>query len=264
MANTLAARIAKASDELGGALRADKQNTQGGGYWYISADKILDRAGGVLAKNGVALIPSLANYDVQTLQTAGGKSSYAVTVNFAMTISDGETTLEFPWIGMGVDYGAVDKALYKAITSGHKYFLMKLLNVGAGNEDSEHEAPPVESNSAQKSAAPPATVKPNGAVSNGKSAVFRSFMATGNEMFGEDWAAARHWLIERYTTKATPDNIRRSANDLTDAEIKTLAADMAKWNGKLVEMWQARRAELDSISVKSAPEMNPDGAAVTA
>jgi hypothetical protein len=29
--------------------------------------------------------------------------------------------------------------MYKAITSGHKYYLMKLLNIGEGNEDGEHD-----------------------------------------------------------------------------------------------------------------------------
>jgi hypothetical protein len=141
MTTTLAARIAKASKELGGALAPDKQNKQGGGYWYVTADKILDKAGGALADNGIAVIPAVVGYDVNGGQANSGAKSFVVTVNFMMTITDGETQMDIPWVGMGVDYSAVDKALYKAITSGHKYFLMKLLNVGAGDEnnDSEHE-----------------------------------------------------------------------------------------------------------------------------
>jgi hypothetical protein len=139
---TLAERIAKASKELGGALQPDKQNKQGGGYWYVTADKILDRAGGALADNGVAVVPSIIGYDTGGAQANSGSKSFIVTVNFMMTITDGETTMDVPWVGMGVDYSAIDKALYKAVTSGHKYFLMKLLNVGAGNEDGEHEEHP--------------------------------------------------------------------------------------------------------------------------
>jgi hypothetical protein len=142
MTTTLAARIAKASKELGGALAPDKQNKQGGGYWYITADKLLDRAGGALADNGVSIVPAIIGYDVNGGQANSGAKSFVVTVNFMMTITDGETSMDIPWVGMGVDYSAVDKALYKAITSGHKYFLMKLLNVGAGNEDGEHESHP--------------------------------------------------------------------------------------------------------------------------
>jgi phage gp16-like protein len=79
-------------------------------------------------------------------------------------------------------------------------------------------------------------------------------MALGNDTFGADWQQARHWLIERYTTKHTPENIRRSAKDLTPDELTAIRADMAKWNGRLVEMWQARRAELDAITVGDAVE----------
>jgi hypothetical protein len=62
-------------------------------------------------------------------------------VRFEFVITDGETNLNATWFGRGTDYGAVDKAVYKAVTSGHKYFLMKLLNIGVGNEDSEHDEP---------------------------------------------------------------------------------------------------------------------------
>jgi hypothetical protein len=53
---------------------------------------------------------------------------------------------------------------------------------------------------------------------------------------------------------STPDNIRRSAKELTPDELTAIRADMAKWNGRLVEMWQARRAELDAITVGDAVE----------
>lgn len=92
---------------------------------------------------------------------------------------------------------------------------------------------------------------------------FKAFMALGNDTFGEDWTEARHWLIERYTTKHTPDNVRRSANDLTPDELTAMRADMKKWNGRLVAMWQERRAELDAITVGDAVE-DASGAAVPA
>ena len=92
---------------------------------------------------------------------------------------------------------------------------------------------------------------------------FKAFMALGNDTFGEDWTQARHWLIERYTTKHTPDNVRRSAKDLTPDELTAIRADMAKWNGRLIDMWQARRAELDAITVGDAVE-DASGVAVPA
>lgn len=38
----------------------------------------------------------------------------------------------------------------------------------------------------------------------------------------EDINSARHWLIKRYTTKATPDNVRESTNDLTGSELTAI------------------------------------------
>lgn len=140
MPNNLATKIAAASEAVG-ALTTDKRNTQQN-YDYISADKILDRVGGALARVGVVVIPAIVDEEMVAHSTSNGKERYDARVTFNMTVSDGETTMEFPWVGRGNDYSVPDKATYKAITSGHKYFLAKLLNVGVGNEDGEHEAEP--------------------------------------------------------------------------------------------------------------------------
>ncbi len=89
---------------------------------------------------------------------------------------------------------------------------------------------------------------------------FNGFMAKGNELFGSaDWADARHWLIKRWTVRSTPDNVRESANDLTQEELTAIRSDMDKFNGKLVSMWEQykteRRAELDAITVNGTQEM---------
>lgn len=136
---TLVAKITAASLKVG-ALATDKRNVQQN-YDYISADKILERVGDALAKQGVVIFPSIVSEVTESVATGNGKSRYDCTVHFGMIVSDGETQIELPWCGKGSDYAVPDKALYKAITSGHKYFLMKLLNVGVGNEDSEHEVP---------------------------------------------------------------------------------------------------------------------------
>jgi len=57
----------------------------------------------------------------------------------SFNVTDGATEYIVAWFGMGSDYTVPDKALYKAITSGHKYFVSKLFCIGEGNEDSEHE-----------------------------------------------------------------------------------------------------------------------------
>lgn len=140
MANTLISKIASASIKVG-ALKPDKTNTQQS-YDYISADKVLERAGDALAAAGVVIIPSIQSEACERVETGNGKSRFDSTVTFTMIVTDGETQLEMSWRGRGSDYSVPDKAMYKAITSGHKYFLMKLLNVGVGNEDGEHESDP--------------------------------------------------------------------------------------------------------------------------
>jgi hypothetical protein len=145
MANELVAKIAQAALQVGGALKADKTN-QEQRYDYISADKILSICGQALFSNGVIVVPEVDNQAVEFKEYLNKYEKkmqrYDAQVEFVMTITDGNDKLEAKWVGLGSDYTTPDKALYKAITSGHKYFLMKLLNIGAGNEDSEHETEP--------------------------------------------------------------------------------------------------------------------------
>ena len=56
-----------------------------------------------------------------------GKTRWDARVEFLFHICDGTNEMVQKWYGMGSDYSVPDKALYKAITSGHKYFLSKLL-----------------------------------------------------------------------------------------------------------------------------------------
>jgi len=136
---TLAGKIAAASRDVGGSLKADKKNLEQR-YDYISADKILTICGRAIAAQGLVIFPAIVHQELVSTPRKEKNDRLDMQVDFMFTISDGETSLELPWTGRGTDYTTPDKALYKAITSGHKYFLMKLLNVGEGNEDSEHEA----------------------------------------------------------------------------------------------------------------------------
>lgn len=121
-----------------------------------------------------------------------------------------------------------------AITYGRRYLLMAMAGLAPedddGNEASGKQAKQQTQAQTQRPNASPtpshrqpeATPTPasNG---NGKSAAFKAFMAEGNALFAKDWEPARHWLIDRYTKRYTPDNVRTSANDLTDAELAELS-----------------------------------------
>ena len=134
-------KLAAASKDVGGKLSADKRNREQG-YDYISSDKIIAVCGQALAEQGVVVVPNIETHDIAVVPRGQDKVRYDASVRFLFTVSDGGNSINVGWIGCGSDYGVPDKALYKAITSGHKYFLKKLLNVGEGNEDGEHEAEP--------------------------------------------------------------------------------------------------------------------------
>lgn len=133
-----AAKIAKAALEVGGKLTPDKKNREQN-YDYISADKVIAIGGEALAKQGVVIIPAVISQAVTAVERPNKSPRLDASIQFDMLVTDGDTHYHAPWLGFGSDYMTPDKAIYKAITSGHKYFLSKLLMIGAGNEDGEHE-----------------------------------------------------------------------------------------------------------------------------
>ena len=135
---SLTSKIASASKRVGGRLATDKTNKEQG-YQYLSADAILGAGGQALAEEGVVIFPSVIDWAINQFVTDKGKTRYDARVNYVFTVACDEEARDFVWVGLGSDYTVPDKAYYKAITSGHKYFVAKLLNVGAFNEDGEHE-----------------------------------------------------------------------------------------------------------------------------
>ena len=135
---SLTSKIAAASKRVGGRLATDKTNKEQG-YQYLSADAILGAGGQALAEEGVVIFPSVIDWAVNQFVTDKGKTRYDARVNYVFTVAADDEAKDFVWVGLGSDYVVPDKAYYKAVTSGHKYFVAKLLNVGAFNEDGEHE-----------------------------------------------------------------------------------------------------------------------------
>lgn len=98
----------------------------------------------------------------------------------------------------------------------------------------------------------------NGAKPVPKSKEFKRLMAEGTKTFNGQWDDARHWLIERYTRKATPDNVRTSANDLTDGEIATLVSAMVGKKDYYVAEWAKVVAERAATETTQAEQSNAD------
>jgi len=161
MEQTLITKISKAALDVGGKLKADKTNKEQN-YDYLSADKILSDCGQALFTQGVVIIPDILAQEITlheyTDAYGKAKKRYDARVDFIFHIADETTSYDAKWYGVGSDYSVPDKSLYKAITSGHKYFLMKLLCIGAGNEDAEHEEEPGEKKQAKSAPAE----RPNG------------------------------------------------------------------------------------------------------
>jgi len=140
---TLTGKILLAAQMINGSMKNDSENAEKG-YSYVSANQVIDICGGSLLENGVMLIPEIIGQEIRQteyINRSGVKMSiFDAAVNFHMHLSDGQDEMIISWMGSGIDYSAPDKAFYKAVTSGHKYFLMKLLMVATGNTDSEHES----------------------------------------------------------------------------------------------------------------------------
>ena len=216
-------KIAKVSSELVGKLQADKKYEAGKtSYVYLSADFILQEAGKLMAENGLVIIPSVIATNTQEVQYESygqQKTRIDASVTFEMVITDGEKEARAQWVGMGTDYTAPDKAVYKAITSGHKYFIMKLFNIGIGNTDSEHDsAEPLESRQPLPAKPQP---KKETAVSDEQrkpsEAMLKKLWASGNAFYGAEWEAKRAELVKAVTKGRTD-----SSKQLTFDECKKL------------------------------------------
>lgn len=258
----LAAALAKAQGEIHPAPM-DRDNPFFKSK-YATLTSLWEAARAALTKNGLSIVQS-TDFD------AHGDLVLITT----LLHSSGE------WIGGVYPVRGKDttpQATGSALTYARRYAFGALVGLTSDDDDDGNAA---QNGGAQQQTRPAAAAQngattgnatANGAAAKGAAkptaneraaahtAAFNGFMAKGNDLFGkDDWADARHWLIGRYTAKNTPDNVRTSANDLTQEELTALRADMDKYNGKLVSMWEQhkteRRAELDGITVNGAQEM---------
>lgn len=84
----------------------------------------------------------------------------------------------------------------------------------------------------------------------------KAFHAEINKHFNGDSNDARHWLVELFTKKRTPDNVRRSTNDLTINELVAIRKSLAQYADDMVAKWQAHKAEVSAITVDGAEKLS--------
>lgn len=242
----IAAALAKAQGEIAPAPM-DRDNTFFKAK-YATLTSLWESARAALSANGLA-VTQVTDFD------ANGEIVLLTT----LLHSSGE------WIGGVYPIRTADQkpqTLGSALTYARRYAFGALVGLTSDDDDDGNGA----QNGAQAKPqqAPPPVAKPvangNGAAAKGakiptETNAMKAFHARGTEVFGTDWDTARGWLIERYTTKETPDNVRRSSKDLTDVELNALRGNMDEYAKGIIKAWDARRAELNSITVNGAQEM---------
>ena len=94
-------------------------------YSFVEEAEVVRVLRSALTKSGLSL--SVSTSEILPPQTikSGLVELYNYTIKMTFTLVDTETgySQSYPWLGMGSD--SSDKALYKAYTSGVKYFLLK-------------------------------------------------------------------------------------------------------------------------------------------
>ena len=124
--------VAKLAEVMAAVERVPKRGRNTfHGYDYATEADIASEIRRELAARGVMLIPSI---DDMTREAVGEKGQILTILKMTMTFIDGETgeTLNRPWMGAGTD--KEDKGLYKAMTGGEKYFLLKTFLIPTGDD----------------------------------------------------------------------------------------------------------------------------------
>ena len=164
----------------------------------------------------MVIIPALVDEHIDAIPWKQGHR-YDVRVDIEMMLADSDGNTEtVKWFGRGSDYSVPDKALYKAITSGHKYFLMKLFNVGVGNEDSEHDAPSAKGNGP---AWEPEKVK----LLKDIQTLRKQLHAVGVELYAKEWDSKRTDMSAAFEVDSSNDWTEAQARRVIDGMNKRLA-----------------------------------------
>lgn len=145
---SLAAKIAAISKDLGAIKKGGHNKEQH--YDFIEYAAVSGKIRELLDKHGVAIIPTVTDYERDDVRSGSGKTGFHYTLKMTFTVinaDDQEDRIVATWMGESTDWG--DKGINKAETSGTKYFLMRLFNISEkGDADND---PDSQDNSATES-----------------------------------------------------------------------------------------------------------------
>lgn len=210
---------------------------------YASLAAVLKTCRPALAKHGLVLY--------QGTYTMLDESPTVVVTSTLVHAESGESIAE----NLSIPLSKVTaQEIGSAITYGRRYLAMAQTGLAPDDDDGNEVSKQPAAQIAQPTHRGPAA-NGNGATKPAaKSKEFKRFMAEGTKLFNGQWDDARHWLIERYTRKVTPDKVRTSANDLSDGEIATLVDALvgkkdyylAEWAKAAAERQQAQAEQTDA------------------
>jgi len=103
-------------------------------YDYATEADIVDHVRDEMAKRGVLMTMEVASLDVVQPVVDGKAKQFVTTAHLIVTFHDADSpeVLSFKWAGTGQDSG--EKGLYKALTGGEKYALMKTFLIPTGDD----------------------------------------------------------------------------------------------------------------------------------
>jgi hypothetical protein len=111
-------------------------------YDYATESDVLEAVRRGLAERSVVIVPRCMGVSILERPRENKASMFVTTADMILTLVDGESgeVMECPWKGSGEDSG--DKGLYKALTGGNKYFLLKLFMIPTGDDPEKDKRKP--------------------------------------------------------------------------------------------------------------------------
>ena len=211
---------------------------------YASLAAVIDTIRKPLADSGLALYQSAT-----TTTDADGKP--IVVVRSMLIHESGEYIEdELPMPILKNDAQGIGSA----ITYGRRYAAMAMCGLAPDDDDGNAAADALKAQSqttttgkapqATKPAAPATKSTPK---KSAEQLARESFHASGTELFGKDWAAARPMVIERYSANKKDATPRTSSTDLNPQELaeitNTFKTKAPGWKSWLTEVMTPKETE---------------------
>lgn len=198
----LFAKLAEIQGEMRAMRPGETVDTGQYSYSYISETQILETVRPLLAERKIAVFVSADSQTSELIEVTKSRRDGATykaaiakaTVTLRATFADGDSGETFTIFGQGAADDAADKALYKAITSAHRYLWWKTLLIGTDDEDVNRGNADYEygggSSTPSAPASPstpetPATPAPAKRPTNAQKALYRNLVAEINGLAPE-------------------------------------------------------------------------------